>query len=58
MSSLRADPSVVVKFYVKVMIKRINFLFYKMKEEGACKKGRVESESGVCVGEVSVGGNS
>ena len=33
-------------------------LFYKMKE-GACKKGRVDSESGVCVGgEVSVGGNS
>ena len=38
-------------FYVKVI------LFYKMKE-GACKKGRVDSESGVCVGEVSVGGNS
>ena len=47
------DPS-VVKFYVKV----INIiLFYKLKE-GACKKGRVDSESGVCVGEVSVGGNS
>ena len=38
------DPS-VVKFYVKV----INIiLFYKLKE-GACKKGRVDSdESGVC----------
>ena len=32
-------------------------LFYKMKE-GACKKGRVDSESGVCVGELSVGGNN
>ena len=32
-------------------------LFYKMKES-ACKKGRVDGESGVCVGEVSVGGNS
>ena len=39
-------------FYVKVI------LFYKMKE-GACKKGRVDSESGVCVGEgVSVGGGN
>jgi len=44
-----------VKFTVKFNVRVIKIiLFYKVKE-GACKRGRVDSGSGVCVGEVSVG---